>query len=187
MDFPLAMNPTMLSPSSSSIIVSPATKAVTSSSSIEQHSFAEELVDFHGLFKINAGRACMLDEAFAKYPHLWEWKASQKTPRLCKWGYKSLADMLVFLKSETPNTMNRSKMNTFEDLCSELESFGFDKEWLGSIRRRVMAMQVDHNDKLNHLAKLKSRVSTLKEELNITKARMTSMKDDLCKLDVFGL
>ncbi|KAI9086834.1 hypothetical protein K1719_031157 [Acacia pycnantha] len=122
------------------------------SSSTNQHPPAEELVDFHGLFKIKERQARLLEEAFVKYPHLWDWKISQKSLRFCKWGCKSLTNMLELLKSEKPKTMDDSKRKKFQDLCLELESFGFDKEWLASIRQRVMDMQVDHNDKLKQLA-----------------------------------
>ncbi|KAK4259745.1 hypothetical protein QN277_006046 [Acacia crassicarpa] len=168
---PLPLDRTMLSPS---------TCITTTSSSTNQHPLSEEFVDFHGLFKIKETRARLLEEAFVKYPHLWEWKLSQKTLRICKVGYKSLADMLAFLKSETPKTMNDSKMEEFENLYYEVEYFGFNKMWLTSIRQRVMDMQADHNNKLKQLDQLESQISSLEEQLSI-------VKDNLSKpAHVFG-
>ncbi|XP_054819171.1 uncharacterized protein LOC129318436 isoform X2 [Prosopis cineraria] len=159
----------------------------TTSSSRNQQLSPKELVDFHGLFKIKARRAQLLEEAFDKYPRLWQWMFSQKTPRFCKWGYKTLADMLEFLTSEPPNAiMDGLKRKKYEDLCLELESFGFDKDWLASIRQRVMDMQVDRDEKMKQLVELEYQVSTLKDQLNVARARMDSIKDDLSKLDVIG-
>ncbi|KAF7815552.1 Disease resistance protein [Senna tora] len=173
---PLPVHPTIHT-ASTSITTTPLTIGVLTSSSLLDEARACLLDD---------ARAGLLAEAFAKYPHLWEWKASQKSPRFCKWGLESLADMLEFLKSETPKAMDNSlKRKRFEDLYAELESFGFDKEWLASIRRKVMKVQVDRNDKLNQL---ESTVSTLQDELNVAMARIANIKDDLSKLDgVFGL
>ncbi|XP_054794698.1 probable disease resistance protein At4g27220 [Prosopis cineraria] len=157
---PLSMDPTVLSPGSSITTTLLTAEALRTSSSTNQHPPAEELIDFHGLFKIKARRACLLEEAFVKYPHLWQWKRKQRTPRICKVGYKSLADMLAFLNSETPKTMDNSKMNEFEDLYYELEHFGFDKMWLASVRQRVTDMQASHNNKLAWLDQLESQIST---------------------------
>ncbi|KAI9086877.1 hypothetical protein K1719_031200 [Acacia pycnantha] len=168
---PLLVDPTVLSPSTSITTTSPSTN---------QHPPLEEFVDFRGLFKIKETRARLLEEAIVKYPHLWEWNLSQKTLRICKVGYKSLADMLAFLKSETPKIMNDSKMEEFENLYYEVEYFGFDKMWLTSIRQRVMDMQADHNNKLKQLDQLESQISNLEEQLS-------SVKDDLSKPSlVFG-
>ncbi|KAK4275784.1 hypothetical protein QN277_018809 [Acacia crassicarpa] len=175
---PLPVDPTVLSP---------ITSITTTSSSTNQHPPSEEFVDFHDLFKIKETWAHLLEEAFVKYPHLWEWKLSQKTLRICQVGYESLADMLAFLKSETPKTMNDSKMEEFENLYYEVEYFGFDKMWLTSIRQRVMDMQADHNNKLKQLDQLESQISNLEEQLSDARASLASVKDDLSKPGhVFG-
>ncbi|XP_028806769.1 uncharacterized protein LOC114761540 [Neltuma alba] len=125
---PLPLHPTMLSPS---------IEASTSSAISDQHPSEEDLVDFHGLFKIEARRALLLKEAFVKYPQLLEWKISQKDPMTCKLGYETLANMLEFLKSDIPKTMmDESKRKQFEYLCDLLEHFGFDKDWVASIRHK---------------------------------------------------
>ncbi|KAI9086843.1 hypothetical protein K1719_031166 [Acacia pycnantha] len=174
---PLPVDTTVLSASS----------ITTTSSSTNQHPPSEEFVDFHGLFKIKETRAHLLEEAFVKYPHLWEWKLSQKTLRICQVGYESLADMLAFLKSGTPKTMNDSKMEEFENLYYEVEYFGFDKMRLTSIRQRVMDMQADHNNKLKQLDQLEFQISNLEEQLSDARASLASVKDDLSKPGhVFG-
>ncbi|XP_054818949.1 uncharacterized protein LOC129318270 isoform X3 [Prosopis cineraria] len=158
---PLPLDPTVLSPSTG-ITTTPLTAEILTSSSTNQQPPAEESVDFHGLFKIKARCACLLEEAFVKYRHLRDWDLAQRTHRIRKVGYKSLADMLAFLKLETPKTMDDSKKKAFEDLYYELEFFGFDKKWLASIWKRVMDMQADHNNKLKQLDQLESQVRTFK-------------------------
>ncbi|XP_054819726.1 uncharacterized protein LOC129318797 isoform X5 [Prosopis cineraria] len=183
---PLPLDPTVLSPSTG-ITTTPLTAEILTSSSTNQQPPAEESVDFHGLFKIKARCACLLEEAFVKYRHLRDWDLAQRTHRIRKVGYKSLADMLAFLKLETPKTMDDSKKKAFEDLYYELEFFGFDKKWLASIWKRVMDMQADHNNKLKQLDQLESQVRTLKEQLSDATASLASVKDDLSKPgDVFG-
>ena len=81
-------------------------------------------------------------------------------------GLESLADMLAFLESETPKTMDDSKMEEFENLYYELELFGFDKMWLESIRQRVMDMQADHISKLKEVDQLESQIGALEEQLS---------------------
>ncbi|XP_028803935.1 uncharacterized protein LOC114759006 isoform X2 [Neltuma alba] len=183
---PQPVDPTVLSPSTS-IATTPLTSEALTSSSTKQHPPAVELVDSHGLFKIKERRARLLDEAFVKYPHLREWKLTQRTPKICKMGYKCLADMLAFLKSETPKTMDDSKMEEFENLYYELEFFGFDKIWLASTRQRLKDMLADHDNKLKQLDQLESQISNLEERLSDARASLASVKDDLAKPgDVFG-
>ena len=195
---PLPVDPrTVLSPSSS-ITTTPLAAETLTTSSANQHPPTEELVDFHGLFKIKARQVGLLEEAFLKYSHLWEWKLSKKTLRICKVGLESLADMLAFLESETPKTMDDSKMEEFENLYYELELFGFDKMWLQSIRQRVMDMQADHINKLKQVDELESQIGALeeqlsdfikekKEQLSDARARLASVKNDILKSGhVFG-
>ncbi|KAK4275899.1 hypothetical protein QN277_018909 [Acacia crassicarpa] len=112
-------------------------EASTSSSMSNQHPSEEELVNFHGLFKIEARRALLLEEAFNENPQLRAWKLSQKNPKICELGYNSLAKMLEFLKFDIPKAMmDDSKRKEFEDLCAVLEYFGFDKDWVASIRHK---------------------------------------------------
>ena len=170
----------MLSPSTRITTTPPAAEELTPSS-LDQHPQKEELVDFHGLFKIKARQAGLLEEAFLKYSHLWEWQLSQKTLRICKVGFESLADMLAFLESETPKTMDDSKMEEFENLYYELELFGFDKMWLQSIRQRVMDMQADHINKLKQVDQLESQIGALEEQLSDARAKLASVKDNILK------
>ena len=133
-----------------------------------------EEVDFHGLFKIDSRRASLLNEAFAKYPHLWEWRKSVR-PKYCKFGYESLSDMLLFLKEKTPKAMDESSKEEFEKIYAELESFRFDKDWLTSIYQRVMDLQVD-NKKVKHLVELESQLTNVR-------AQIARIKDDLSKYE----
>ncbi|KAF7833697.1 putative P-loop containing nucleoside triphosphate hydrolase, leucine-rich repeat domain, L [Senna tora] len=144
-------------------------------------SSTEELVDFHNLFKIDPRRASLLDEAFAKYPHLWEWQKGLRL-KFCKWGYESLADMLMFLKSETPMAMDDLRKQEFERLYSELDSFGFDKGWLESLYKRVMEVQVDE-EKLRELAELELQEDFLLGELNNARIKIGRIRDDVSKYD----
>ncbi|KAI9086862.1 hypothetical protein K1719_031185 [Acacia pycnantha] len=83
--------------------------------------------------------------------------------------------------------MDDSKMEAFENLYYEVEYFGFDKMWLASVRRRVMDMQADHNNKLKQADQLESQISSLEEKLGDEKASLGSVKDDLSKPShVFG-
>ena len=123
-----------------------------------------EKVDFHGLFKLNSRRASLLNEAFAKYPHLWEWQKSVG-PKYCKFGYESLSDMLLFLKEKAPKAMDESSKEEFEKIYVELESFRFDKDWLTSIYQRVMDLQI-YNEKVKHLIELESQIAKIKDDLS---------------------
>ncbi|KAI4332128.1 hypothetical protein L6164_017062 [Bauhinia variegata] len=145
----------------------------STSSSARQDPMLEEIVNFHGLFKVGARRAALLEEAFSKYPHLWEWQKRFR-PKYIKWGYDSLADMLLFLKSETPKKMDNSNREEFEKQYAELESFGFNKEWLTSIHQRVMEVQVN-NEKLKQLEELESLENALQDRINNARAILTTV------------
>ena len=140
-----------------------------------------EEVDFHGLFKIDSRRALLLEKAFAKYPHLWEWQKSIP-PKFCKWGYESLLEMLMFLKEKTPRAMDALNKEKFEKLYAELELMRFDKDWLASIHQRVMDLQVG-SEELKHLVELKSQESNLVGELNNVRAEIVKIEDDLSKYE----
>ncbi|KAI4306726.1 hypothetical protein L6164_029979 [Bauhinia variegata] len=157
------------------------TSGASISSSARQDPTLEEIVNCHGLFKVDARRAALLEEAFSKYPHLWEWQKRFR-PKYIKWGYESLADMLLFLKSETPKKMDNSKREEFEKQYVELESFGFNKEWLASIHQRVMEVQVN-KEKLKQLEELESLENALQDGLNNVKAILTTVRDYFSKYD----
>ena len=73
--------------------------------------------------------------------------------------------------------MDQSSKEEFEKLYAELESFGFDREWLASIHQKVMDLQID-NEKLKQLAEVESQESALVEQLNNVRFRMAKIRDD---------
>ncbi|KAI4318227.1 hypothetical protein L6164_026016 [Bauhinia variegata] len=157
------------------------TSGASTPSSARQDPMLEEIVNFHGLFKLDARRAALLEEAFSKYPHLQEWQKRFR-PKYIKWGYESLADMLLFLKSETPKKMDNSKREEFEKQYAELESFGFNKEWLASIHQKVMEVQIN-NEKLKQLEELESLENALQDGLNNVRAIFTTVRDYFSKYE----
>ena len=67
---PLPVNPTTVLSPSSAITTTPLAAEALTTSYANQHPPTEELVDFHGLFKIKTRQAGLLEEAFLKYSHL---------------------------------------------------------------------------------------------------------------------
>ncbi|KAI4347895.1 hypothetical protein L6164_008671 [Bauhinia variegata] len=97
--------------------------------------------------ELNKDQIYLLREAFARYPNL---GAPQEdfSPRFHGWGYKTLADLLHFLKTENHVTITKEREKEFHMLCNEAIHFGFDKIWVEEMRKRVVEdPEVDHAQK----------------------------------------
>ncbi|KAI4354276.1 hypothetical protein L6164_003152 [Bauhinia variegata] len=111
---------------------------------------------------LNKDQISLLRDAFARYPNL---GGPQKdfSPRFHDWAYKTLADLLHFLKTENPVTMAEEREKEFHVLCNEAIQLGFDKTWVEEMRKRVVKdPEVDYAQK--RLMKILDKEQELKQE-----------------------
>ena len=141
-----------------------------------------ELVLFRELIKVSPERASILEEACRKYPHLWEWHKNNRT-RFCEWGYESLSDLLLFLKTHAPKDLNEESLAKFECLCIELEKFQFDNGWISSVRKRVMESVVDEETVRRH-EKLVMQEAALLRELDGVRAELNIVEEKKSGRDI---
>ncbi|BAT79730.1 hypothetical protein VIGAN_02265500 [Vigna angularis var. angularis] len=102
------------------------------------------------------------------YPYLWN--ACEKfTDRFRAWMLKTLADMLLFLRSESVASVNPHREKDFLKLCDEVVQLGFERSWVDEMRQRV----VGRDPKLDHarakMSELLKRHDHLTEELDSIK------------------
>ncbi|KAI4354289.1 hypothetical protein L6164_003164 [Bauhinia variegata] len=112
--------------------------------------------------ELNKGQISLLRDAFARYPNF---GGPQKdfSPHFHDWAYKTLADLLHFLKTENPVTMTKEREKEFHMLCNEAIQFEFDKIWVEEMRKRVVKdPEVDHAQKC--LMKILDKEQELRQE-----------------------
>ncbi|KOM46318.1 hypothetical protein LR48_Vigan07g002200 [Vigna angularis] len=113
------------------------------------------LEKYKHLVDLNDSQICLLVEAIEAYPHLWN--ACEKfTDRFRAWMLKTLADMLLFLRSESVGSINREREREFLKLCDEAVQLGFERSWVDEMRQRVLGRdpKLDHAKvRINELLK----------------------------------
>ncbi|XP_022637496.1 uncharacterized protein LOC106763188 [Vigna radiata var. radiata] len=118
--------------------------------------------------EMNDSQISLLVEAIEAYPHLWN--ACEKfTDRFRAFMLKTLAEMLLFLRSESVGSVNSEREKEFLKLCDEAVQLGFEKSWVDEMRQRV----VGRDPKLEHakaqMGELLKRHDDLIEELDSIK------------------
>ncbi|MED6137621.1 hypothetical protein PIB30_066659 [Stylosanthes scabra] len=162
-------------------------KQVVSTSNIEAHrdssSMLMKLEAFKQFADLDDAQIALLDEAIAVYPHLWK-VVEDFSMRFQAWMLKTLADILFFLRNESPASITPQRKKDFQKLCNEAIQLGFDKSWIHEMCQRVMVMVKDtnnNNNKVDHaqeqLDELLKKHDHLSEQLQSIKAEIVSLSD----------
>ncbi|KAI4346282.1 hypothetical protein L6164_013348 [Bauhinia variegata] len=112
--------------------------------------------------ELNKAEISLLRDAFARYPNLGG-PREDSSVRFQRLAYKTLADLLYFLKIENPVTITKEREKVFLVLCNEAIQFGFDKTWVEEMRKRVAKdAEVDHAQK--RLVEILGKEQELRQE-----------------------
>jgi len=133
----------------------------------------EECKHFAGL---DDSQISLIMQAISAYPHLW--KACEKfSDRFQALMLKTLADMLLFLRSESAGSVNPEREKEFLKLCDVAVELGFERSWVDEMRQRV----VGRDPKLDHakarIGDLLKKHAHLTQELHSMKIELISLHD----------
>ncbi|MED6215965.1 hypothetical protein PIB30_003168 [Stylosanthes scabra] len=161
-------------------------KQVLSNSNIEAQgdsSMLMKLEAFKQFADLDDAQIALLAEAIAVYPHIWK-VVEDFSMRFQAWMLKTLADILFFLRNESPASITPQRKKDFQKLCNEAIQLGFDKSWIHEMCQRVMVMAKDtnnNNNKVDHaqeqLDELLKKHDHLSEQLQSIKAEIVSLSD----------
>lgn len=88
--------------------------------------------------ELNDGEMALLAQALKQYPQLLLPHHEHLTNRIIAFSYRVLVDILVMLATKSPYTITPSEKSTFESNLREAAFVGFDKNWIDSVRARVL-------------------------------------------------
>jgi len=135
------------------------------------------LKEYKHFVDLDDSQISLLVEAITTYPHLWN--ACEKfRDRFKAWMLKALADMLLFLRSESVYSVNPQKEKEFHKLCDEVIQLGFERLWVDDMRQRVVA----RNPKLDHA---KARIDELLKTHDHLTHQLHNIKKELRSLNDF--
>ena len=135
------------------------------------------LEEYKHFVDLDDSQISLLVEAITTYPHLWN--ACEKFRyRFQAWMLKTLADMLLFLRSESVDSVNPQKEKEFHKLCDEVIQLGFERLWVDDMRQRVVA----RNPKLDHA---KARIGELLKTHDHLTQQLDNIKKELKSLNDF--
>ncbi|WVZ00649.1 hypothetical protein V8G54_026718 [Vigna mungo] len=118
---------------------------------------------------LNYSHFSLLIEAIEAYPHFWN--ACEKfTYRFRAFMLKTLADMLLFLRSESVGSVNPEREKEFLKPCDEAVQLGFEKSWVDEMRQRVVGRDPNLEHARVIMGELFNRHDYLTEELDSIKA-----------------
>ena len=89
------------------------------------------------------GETALLAQALEQYPQL-VLPRKHRSQRIIALSYRVLLDILVILSTKTPNNITPSEKSTLEENLSEAIVLGFDKEWVESVRNKVIGVDMSH-------------------------------------------
>ncbi|BAT80541.1 hypothetical protein VIGAN_03013100 [Vigna angularis var. angularis] len=156
------------------------------------------LEKYKHLVDLNDSQICLLVEAIEAYPHLWN--ACEKfTDRFRAWMLKTLADMLLFLRSESVGSINREREREFLKLCDEAVQLGFERSWVDEMRQRVLGrdpkldhakvrineLLKSHDDLIEELDSIKTPIDELLKRHDHLTQELHNMKKQLISLNNF--
>jgi len=84
------------------------------------------LEEYKHFVDLDDSQISLLKEAISAYPHLWN-ACKNFRDHFQAWMLKTLADMLLFLRSESVASVNPHREEEFHKLCDEAVRFGFEK------------------------------------------------------------
>ncbi|KAK4275906.1 hypothetical protein QN277_018916 [Acacia crassicarpa] len=116
-----------------------------------------EIWEIFRLVVLKHGEMALLAQALEQYPQLLLPRAN-RTDRIIALSYRVLVDILI-MQTKTPNTITQSEKTTLEaNLCDAIV-LGFDKDWVESIRAKVLGVNM-------------SGVSATKEEIQVMEVKL---------------
>ena len=134
------------------------------------------LEEYRHFVDLDDSQISLLVEAIAAYPHLWN--ACEKfSGRFQAWMLKTLADMLLFLRSESVASVNPHREKEFHKLCDEAVQFGFERSWVDEMRKRVVARDPKLDRAKARIGELLKRHDHLTQELDNIKKELRSLHD----------
>ncbi|KAL9316808.1 hypothetical protein ACSQ67_017809 [Phaseolus vulgaris] len=98
--------------------------------------------------------------------------------RFQAWMLKTLADMLLFLRSESVDTVNPRREKEFHKLCDEVVQLGFERSWVDEMRKRVVT-----RNKLDHA---KTQICEVLKTLDHLIRQLDNIKKELRSLNDFA-
>ncbi|KAI4313411.1 hypothetical protein L6164_026395 [Bauhinia variegata] len=154
---------------SESVCASPPKPAVSADSSITNTNcttniaIPEGLRKFRDTIELNDEDIALVKQAVAQCPNLLEIKGSFRA-RFYGLAYKTLAELLHFLNTESALTITQEHEQMFQMMCDETIQFGFDRKWVEEMRKCVARdPEVDRAQK--RLKELRQEMDTLEKNL----------------------
>ncbi|KAI4316005.1 hypothetical protein L6164_024025 [Bauhinia variegata] len=155
----------------------------------------EEDAAFRDIGPMKKKHIPLLEQAIVKHPSLWAWRKKHRRPKMKQFGYIALGDMLEFLTTTTWRDLTEEKKAEFESLKLELETFGFDIQWLRNTETRIKQSKIE--EEINRINTLKVQemqqkiavealedcLQTAKRELENTTSEVEAIKFKLGHLD----
>ncbi|KAI9071967.1 hypothetical protein K1719_046069 [Acacia pycnantha] len=129
------------------------------------------------LVELKYGETALLAQALEQYPQLLLHRAN-RTDRIIALSYRVLVDILVMLDTKTPNTITQSEKSTLEANLSDAIFLGFDKDWVESIRAKVLG--VDMSD----ILAAKEKIQVMEVNLREIDSQLVGLSEDRKKLIV---
>ncbi|KAI9107736.1 hypothetical protein K1719_021399 [Acacia pycnantha] len=129
------------------------------------------------LVELKHGETALLAQALEQYPQLLLPRAN-RTDRIIALSYRVLVDILVMLDTKTPNTITQSEKSTLEANLSDAIFLGFDKDWVESIRAKVLG--VDMSD----ILAAKEKIQVMEVKLREIDSQLVGLSEDRKKLIV---
>ena len=135
------------------------------------------LEEYKHFVDLDDSQISLLVEAITAYPHLWNACENFSSDRFQAWMLKTLADMLLFLRSESVASVNPQRENDFLELCDEAVQFGFERSWVDEMRQRVMARDPKLDYAKTRIGELLKRHDHLTQQLDNIKKELKSLND----------
>ncbi|KAI4313420.1 hypothetical protein L6164_026404 [Bauhinia variegata] len=140
-----------------------ADSSITNTNCTTDITFPEGLRKFRDIIELNDEDIALVKQAVAQYPNLLEIKGSFRA-RFYGLAYKTLAELLHFLNTESALTITQEREQMFQMMCDEVIQFGFDRKWVEEMRKCVARdPEVDRAQK--RLKELRQEMDMLEEFL----------------------
>ncbi|KAI4308491.1 hypothetical protein L6164_031562 [Bauhinia variegata] len=121
----------------------------------------------------------LLEQAMVNHPSLWTWREKYKRPKMKQFGYSILGDMLEFLETTRWRDLTKQKKVEFESLMIELETFGFDIQWLRNTEELIEQSNIDEeiidSIKTLEVQEMKQKIVVEDLETGLQRAKMDSV------------
>ncbi|KAI4308416.1 hypothetical protein L6164_031494 [Bauhinia variegata] len=98
------------------------------------------------------------------HPSLWAWREKHKRTKMKQFGYSTLGDMLEFLESTRWRDLTKEKKVEFESLMNDLDTIGFDIQWLRNTQELMKQRNIDEKI-INHIKTLE--VQEMKQKITV--------------------